>query len=201
MKKINANLEVGNETVICSRHWPENCPMNRHYGNERHVNSPSVFSDIPASIVPDPPPPLRTTTRISCHERNRQDDELSAFYQLDVLTFESLMEALTVNSRQFFVPFKAFVKDDVLYLRFMSFSNCILVFLIKIYNDLRYETSNLGVKVYVTSFSRNRVSKLDTWSRLEEALRILNVREVDQKLEVLQEQFEAMGATAIILLG
>ena len=77
MKKINANLEVGNETVICSRHWPENCPMKGHYGKERPVDPPSVFSDIPASIVQAPPPPLRTTTRTSCHERNRQDDELS----------------------------------------------------------------------------------------------------------------------------
>ena len=75
VKKINANLEVGDETVICSRHWPENCAMKRHYGKERPVDPPSVFSDIPLSIVP--PPPLRTTTRTSCHERNQQDDELS----------------------------------------------------------------------------------------------------------------------------
>ena len=68
---------------------------------------------------------------------------------------------------------------------------------LKIYNNLRYETLNLGVKAYVTSLSRNRVSKLDTWSCLEEALRFLNLREVDQKLNVLQEQFEAMRATPI----
>ena len=71
---------------------------------------------MPASIVPAPPPPLRTATRTSYHERNRLDDELSAFYQLDVLTFESLMEALTKNS------FKTFVNDDRLHLQSMSFS-------------------------------------------------------------------------------
>ena len=76
-----------------------------------------------------------------------------------------------------------------------SFSDGIPVFLIKIYNDLRYETFHLGVKVYAPSLSRNRVSKLDIWSHLEEALRFLNLREVDQ--EVLQEQFEAMRATTI----
>ena len=77
------------------------------------------------------------------------------------------------------------------------FSDGIPVFLIKIYNDLRYETFHLGVKVYVTSLSRNRVSKLDTWSRLEEALRFINIKEVDQKLKVLQGQFDAMRATPI----
>ena len=102
------------------------------------------------------------------------------------------MQVILDNS---FFPFKTFVKDDGLYLQSMSFSGGITVFLLKIYNDLRYETFHLGVKVYVTSLSRNRVSKLDTWSRLEEALRFLNVREVDQKVKVLQEQFQAMRVT------
>ena len=92
VKKINANLEVGDETVICSRHWPENCAMKHHYGKEKPVDPPPVFSDIPPSIVPPPPPPLRTTTSTSCHERNRHDDELSTFYQLDALTFESMKD-------------------------------------------------------------------------------------------------------------
>ena len=108
-----------------------------------------------------------------------------------------MKEALTNNSRQLFVPFKSLVNDDGLYLQSTLFSDGIPVFLIKIYNDLRYETFHLGVKVYVTSLSRNRVSKLDTWSRLEEALRFLNIREVDQKLKVLQGQFDAMRATPI----
>ena len=43
VKKINANLEVGDETVICSRHWPENCAMKRHYRKERPVDPPSVY--------------------------------------------------------------------------------------------------------------------------------------------------------------
>ena len=72
-----------------------------------------------------------------------------------------------------------------------------MVFQFSLLRLLRYETFHLGVKLYVTSLSRNRVSKLDTWSRLEEALRFLNIREVDQKLKVLQGQFDAMRATPI----
>ena len=84
-----------------------------------------------------------------------------------------------------------------MYLQSTLFSDSIPLFLIKIYNDLRYETFHLGVKVYVTSSSRKRVSKLDTWSRLKEALWFLIIREVDQKLKVLQGQFDAMRATPI----
>ena len=40
----------------------ENCPMKHHYRKERPVDPPSVFSE--ASIIPAPPPPLRTTLLI-----------------------------------------------------------------------------------------------------------------------------------------
>ena len=163
IKKINANLEVGDETVICSRHWPENCTKRLHYGKERPVDPPSVFPDIPRSIVPQPPPLPRTTTRTSCHERNRQDDELDTFYQLDVLTFEGMKDELIHNSRQFLIPFHTLKYDDCLCLQSTSFSDGIPVFLLKIYHDLRYETFHLGVKVYVTPLTKNRVSKLDKW--------------------------------------
>ena len=165
--------------------------MKRFYGKERPADPPSIFETIAASNVTPPPP------QPSCHALNRQDDDLSAFYQLDDLTFETMKETLVNDSRQFLVPFKTLVNDDALYLQSVSFSDGVPFFVIKVYNNLRYETFHLGVKVYVTSLSRNRVLKLDTWSRLEEALRFLNLREIDQKMKVLQEQFEAMRATPI----
>ena len=63
--------------------------------------------------------------------------ELCTLCQLDALTFESMKEALTNNSRQFFVPFKTLVNDDRLYLQSTLFSDGIPVFLIKIYNDFK----------------------------------------------------------------
>ena len=41
------------------------------------------------------------------------------------------------------------------------------------------------------------MSKLGTWSCLEEALRYLSLRDIDDKTEMLQEQFKAMRATPI----
>ena len=197
VKKINANLQVGDETVICDRHWPLNCAKKLHYGRERPVDPPSVFPDIPASIIPQLPSLPRTTTRTSCHERNTQDDELYAFSQLDMFTFEGMKEELINKSRKFLISFHTFEYDDCLCLQSKSLSDGIPVFLIKIYEDLRYETFHLGVKVYVTSLTKNRVSKLDKWSRLEEALRFLNLRETDHKQDVLREQLQAMHVTPI----
>ena len=88
-KEINDNFKVGNETVICSHHWPKDCQMTR-YGKERLAEPPSIFENIPQSIITPPPPPPRSTLCTSCHVRNRQEDELATFYQMDYFTFESL---------------------------------------------------------------------------------------------------------------
>ena len=187
VKKINANLEIGDETVICSRHWPKNCSMIRYNGKERPSEPPSVFENIPKSIIPPPPPPPRSTQRTSCHERNRMEDELDSFYQLDTFNFQSLKEQLISNTRNFMVMFKTIVYENALYLQSESFFDGIPYFVLKICSELKYEAFHLGVKVYIPSLNRNRVSKLGTWSCLEEALRYLSLRDIDYKTEMLQE--------------
>ena len=44
LTKINANLNITNETVVCSKHWPPHKPTFLHYGKERPVDPPSVYS-------------------------------------------------------------------------------------------------------------------------------------------------------------
>ena len=45
------------------------------------------------------------------------------------------------------------------------------------------------MRCYVTTLSKNRVLKIDKWSKFEEALRFLSSKELDNKMVVLQEQF------------
>ena len=54
-KKIRSNLEVKHGTVICSRHWPPNAPMVKHYGKDRPAYPPSVFKCVAPSIIPEQP--------------------------------------------------------------------------------------------------------------------------------------------------
>ena len=54
-KKIRSNLEVKHDTVICSRHWPPNAPMVKHYGKDRPAHPLSVFEGVAPSIIPEQP--------------------------------------------------------------------------------------------------------------------------------------------------
>ena len=90
LTKINANLKITKDTVVCSKHWPPNSPTFLHYGKPRPVHPLSVFDDIPLSIVPPPPPPPRSTIRSSCQERNQQPDQLQDFEEQDRFDFEGL---------------------------------------------------------------------------------------------------------------
>ena len=113
------------------------------------------------------------------------EDELDSFYQLDTFNFQSLKEQLISNTRNFMVMFKTIVYENALYLQSESFFDGIPYFVLKICSELKYEAFHLGV--YISSLNRNRVSKLGTWSCLEEALRYLSLRDIDHKTEMLQE--------------
>ena len=196
-KGIRSNLEVKHDTVICSRHWPPNAPMVKHYGKDRPADPPSVFEGVAASIIPNQPPPPRTTSRTSCHERNQLPDQMEEFLRNDQFTFESLKETLEKKNKEFTIPFRHLLYDQEVVLMSTQFFEGIPFFMIKIKDDLRFETYHLGAKVYIGSLNTIRVTKINSWSRLEEALLFLRNREVDHKTEVLKQEFETKRATPI----
>jgi hypothetical protein len=130
--KITKDLKVNDNTVICSRHWPANAPMFSFYGKDRPVNPPSIFENVPASIVPAQPPPSRTTVRTSCHHRNRQEDEMTEFLKKDRFTFESLKDTLASNSKQFSLPSQNLLYDNSVTLLSNEFFEGIPYYMIKI---------------------------------------------------------------------
>ena len=197
LTKINANLNITNDTVVCSKHWPANKPMFTHYGKERPVDPPFVFDKIPTSIVPLPPLPNRRTFRSSCQERNQQPDQLPEFEEIDRYDFQQLKSVLSTGSRDFRVPFRALFYDNSITLMSEMYFHGIPYFMIKISGDLTYETYHMGSKVYVGSLNKIRAKRLNSWSRLEEALRFLHFKETDQHTKVLQQQVESMQAAPI----
>ena len=52
VSKIKANFEITDGTVLCNRHWPADTPMFEYHGKMRPVHPPSIFENIPESIVP-----------------------------------------------------------------------------------------------------------------------------------------------------
>ena len=90
--KINANLKVTNETVVCELHWPHGYETVRKKGENRSKYHPSIFEGIPQNILPNPSPKVRKTQRTSNHARNTFEDELPEFEQYDHVTYSTEKE-------------------------------------------------------------------------------------------------------------
>ena len=52
VSKVNANLMVSDNTVVCEVHWPKGYPTYRKKGHDRPAVPPSIFPGVPPSIVP-----------------------------------------------------------------------------------------------------------------------------------------------------
>ena len=113
------------------------------------------------------------------------------------MTYSTLKETLLNNKRQFSVPFTAFVNDNSLYLQSLSYFHGIPIFLIIISESLKYEAFHLGVRCYINSLSKNRITIIDRWSTLEEAVRFLNCKECNNKMSVTKDQVEAMCSAPV----
>ena len=197
-KKVREDLKVGAETVICSRHWPENFPTYTKKGRIRPAVPPSIFPDVPSSILPTPLPPPRETTRTSNQVRNTLPDELDHFEQLDRFDYSQLLDELVVNeSRKLPIETTAFVNDGCIFIQSVSYFHGIPTFLLAISGALKFETFHLGVKIHIPSLTKNRVTRIERWSVLEEAIRYLNSKETTSKMEVLKEQVAALSVVPV----
>ena len=93
--KINKDLIVNNETVVCENHWQTGYETVRKKGKCRPKYPPSIFEGIPYRIIPNPPSKVRQTERTSNHERNTIPDELSQFNQYDKTDIFDIARQLT----------------------------------------------------------------------------------------------------------
>ena len=77
---------------MCERHWPNGYETVIHYGKQRPLNPPSLFSCAKPSLLPAAVPPPRESAEV----RSRSDDELDAFNQKDkICSFESLQSQIS----------------------------------------------------------------------------------------------------------
>ena len=67
-------------------------------------------------------------------------------------------------------------------------------FFIKVFNDFKFECYHDGVKCYIPSLSQNRITTLNRWSILDEAIKYLSSLEQSRKSLVLSEYREAISS-------
>ena len=190
------NIPDSRDTSVCENHWPPGYATIKVHGKERPREPPSVFSQVPLSMIPTPPSKLRQTTRCDSSVRNKQDDEMPAFIKQDRITFDVLTDS--AHSHSFVCPVTCFTINDIFHLQSNEyFANCIPMFVIKISNDLKFQTYHAGVQCYVPSLSKNRITKLDSWSKLEEAIRHLNSMPIEHKKHVIGKQLNIMNSPLV----
>ena len=177
----NANLKVTNDTVICSLHWPPNFAKSEKNGKLRPKNKPSVWPNVPSSQIPTVPAPERSTTKSSSATRNMQPDELATFIECDKVEFAKVKDCIESGQRTFGTKVVTFSIAGTVFVQSEKYDNGIAEFVVKIFEDLRFETFHFGVKCYISSLSKNRIIKLDSWSKIEEVVRFLSAMELNNK--------------------
>ena len=64
---------------------PSNYEYTVYRGKRRPVHPPSIYSDVPPSMIPTPPPKPRPTTIACLSTRNILPDQQSKFHEVDVI--------------------------------------------------------------------------------------------------------------------
>ena len=196
----NANLTVNGDTVICALHWPQDFDKIKVRGGKlRPKDPPSMWLNIPSSQVPTPSASRRTTLRASSSVRNVQKDELEQFLAKDKVSFSTLEERLVNNKWDQFYQYSiiAFLIANVIIIQSNHYESGISMHLIKIFENLGFETYHCGVKCHIPSLSSNRITTVQSMSVLDEILRFLSSMPADNKKQIILQQVTAMGPKCI----
>ena len=169
----NDKLVVSKDTVVCELHWPSGFETITVRGKQRPKHPPSVWPNVPPSQIPTPAPPLRSTKRSSCSERNKAEDQLAAFLTSDNVTFADMKDKLLANERDLPAPVVVFMDSGVLVVQSREFVDGIPLFVVRISENQHFENFHLGVRCTAASLSKNKITTLKTWSALEENIRFL----------------------------
>ena len=175
---------------VCEKHWPSHFEKvkNNVNGKLRPRNPPSIFLSVPSSAIPTPPPKPRPTKLSSATTRSIKPDELPTFSVADKLSYEKLSSEIHCHE---FVSTKvvSYQIDNTLWIQSSEFISGVPKYSIKIFRDLTYESFHTGVLCKINKTIGNRVN---CWSKLDEAIRCLRVKDLSRHETVLQEQIQSM---------
>lgn len=182
-------------------YWPDNFETVKVRGGKlRPKNPPSIWpTTIPPSQIPTTSAPKRTTLRTSNSVRNSHSDELEEFLAKDKVTFSTLKDELICKQRKLQQAVLAFLapENKEMVIKSFQYKSGIPMFTIKLYEDLRFEAYHYGIKCHVSALASNRITAVSSWSILDEIIRFLSSKELDNKEEVMLQQVSAMGPRRI----
>ena len=192
------NIPNSPNTVVCERHWPANYEYIVCRGKRRPIHPPTIFQDLPPSMVPTAPPKPRKTTKACSSNRSVLPDQKNKFMEADTIkTFCELKTKLIDNKHDFrrFSILSFFINNCII-IQSTEFEqpSCIPRFLLKVFEDFTYVAYHCGIRCTISSLSSNRITHFKSWSIVEEAVSFLNAMEKTQKKHVLLEQISSMSS-------
>ena len=148
-------------------------------GKLRPRDPPSIFPGVPKSVIPTPPSKPRTTERSSFDVRTRMDDQYEDFKKRDVLKFDKLEDE--IPSHKFSTSAVCYRIENTIHIQSSSnFTDGVPLFLLKIHRDYKFRAFLAGVSCGFLILMKNRITMIDSWSKLEEAIRFLQHQPLNQ---------------------
>ena len=121
-----------------------------------------------------------------------QPDELPDFLALDRLTFDDLCTTMKEEKHRFNVATSSFIANSSLWIVSQNFCSGVPEFSLNVKEDLSFKGFCIGVQCTITTLSKGRTTKLNRWSKVDEAIRFLSYKELTQHEKVIKEQLNCM---------
>ena len=160
LKKVNKDLNVTDDTVVCVKHWPVgysvgkwrrpllppsvfDCGLVYPSGQERNNNNLSIES-------------INCEIRRSMLEHSYAMAAVEGEENKDLLDYEQLRDGLINGEHRFETNTVSFEDENKLYCMSKSFNQGIPKFVIVILRNLKFEAYHLGVKTIISTLSKKK---------------------------------------------
>ena len=100
---------------------------------------------MPSSQIPTASAVQRNIKKTSSTVRNQIANKLNAVLELDKINYTNLKESLLNNKKDFACPVVAFSEENILTVQSSKFVDGTPLFMLRIYNNLHFETFHYGV--------------------------------------------------------
>ena len=196
MGEVNVfqDLTLTKDSVICELHWPASYTTMKFRGKCRPTNPLTVWPGVPGSVIPTHVAVPRTTKKSSFDVRAVQSDEIDEFTRQDRIDFKEISHRVVDEKYSFTTRTTAFKNDTSIVIQSTNFVYGVPTFVLSVHADMTFEAYHLGVRIFVPTLTKNRITKLQSCSALEETIRYLASCSKSNKLDVIQQHIESMSS-------
>ena len=82
--------------------------------------------------------------------------------------------------------------DDTVHIQFIELHHGILLFVIKIFQNLPFEAFYLNIRCSISTLSKNCISTVESWSILDKLLHYFSSSNIDNKTKVILQHISSM---------